>query len=184
MPLQINQNCAVVLSFAPSPIVNAEAANWFVEGIRRWPHFHPPKNGVITARDREARQQPRSWQTSYDEANQPNDIGQTVSLASVRKSHLREPLNEDFASTARIAATETTGLETNSNGKALPGKILKLTAVMAVAGAGQFSTVRTTRPLAGPDFDSESIFIALNAFQQQDVGVIEAASHPAEGKAR
>jgi hypothetical protein len=48
----------------------------------------------------------------------------------------------------------------------LPWKILEVAAIMAVAGAGKFSTIRATRLLASPDFESESIFTAFDAFQQ------------------
>jgi CheY-like chemotaxis protein len=59
---------------------------------------------------------------------------------------------KNLAATARIAAAETTGFETNSNRKALPGKILEPAMIMAVAGLGKLSAVRATRLLAGPNF--------------------------------
>lgn len=153
MPLQVYQNRPVVLPFPPRPVVNAETANWLVDSVRQWPHFHTAKNGVVTGFNREPRQQSRSGQTSHDEANQTNDIRQAVRLASVRKSHVWQPLNEYLALTPRVAAPETARLEANSNGKTLPGKILEVAPIMAVAGAdsspqsGQrgFWQVRTSR---------------------------------------
>src|SRR5205823_4575664 len=91
---------------------------------------------------------------------------------SVGKSHFRDPLDEHLASTPRIAATETTSFETNSNGKTLPWKILKVPAVMAVAGARKFATGRATRQLAArADFECESVLIAIDTVEEQDLGV-------------
>jgi hypothetical protein len=84
----------------------------------------------------------------------------------VGKNHFGEPLYKYLAPTFWIAAPKTAGFETNSNGKPLPRKILELAEIMAVAGTGELSTVWATGPLAGSDFKSESIFIALNAFEQ------------------
>ena len=68
--------------------VNTKGANGIVAGMRQRPHFHSPKHGVITGRDREARQQPSSRQTSYDEANQSNDICQTARRFDVTPAEL------------------------------------------------------------------------------------------------
>jgi hypothetical protein len=89
----------------------------------------------------------------------------------VGKNHFEEPLYKYLAPTFGIAAPKTAGFETNSNGKPLPGKILESAAIMAVARTGTLASVRTTRPLAHPDFKNESILIAFNTFEQQDLGV-------------
>jgi hypothetical protein len=83
----------------------------------------------------------------------------------VGKSHFREPLDEHLASTPRIAATETTSFKTNSHRASLPWKILQTAYVMTVAGTGKFATVWAARQLGGPDFESESVVIALNTFE-------------------
>lgn len=41
MSLQIYQNRAVVLSFAPSPVVSAKGADWLVDDIRQGLFFLP-----------------------------------------------------------------------------------------------------------------------------------------------
>jgi len=76
MPIEIHQNRSVVLTLAPSPIIDAEISNLRGRNIGR-SGLDPAQDRVVAHADRQSFEQPLSGQATWRITDCANDFGES-----------------------------------------------------------------------------------------------------------
>ena len=108
MGLEVDDNGAVALSFAPGPVVDTDEA----QGFRRWSVdvFDAPQQGVRAGGHGRLGCQPRSRFTTQGRANGAMGLSQAPGRSSVLGGDLIKGLSEDAPRAHRGSTEETADL--------------------------------------------------------------------------
>jgi hypothetical protein len=154
--LQVNDQGAVALATAPSPVVDADDPRR--RGHRYRLGADQAQQGVGADRHGQPRCQARAGLPADAEGDAALSLGKTGGAPHPWGSHRRQLLGEDPARTLRIGAAEAPNPQINLADAALPGQVTETADIPAMHTAREVPAIRTWgRPSAGVNGNCDAV---------------------------
>jgi len=159
----------VLLAFAPSPVINTKVPYGQAILLDRFLLLNAAKNGVVNGAHGQTLENPLRRATASHVADQSHDLRGSLCLPRIDARDLGQSLAENLAWTRRIAASETADDRPELDRNTSPPQVVQPTEIATMARLRAFLTKRTDGILLNMDDEAESVSVAFDSIEDQDV---------------